>query len=476
MSWWELVIRGLQWRWLASVLNTLSVALGVGLVCVVLLIQAEVHDRFNEPGRGYGLVVGAPGSSLQLVLNAVFQLDDSPGRIPLELWHELSEHRSAALVVPYAAGDSFRGFPVVATTGAFFDPRFPHPSGAQPADKLRAGRPLRSGMAAVAADVAADDHGEHADHETSHHEAPDVDGGAAAERVLPTDAGAGDGEHVESRPGVEEHEDHGHHGEAHGHDGAVREAVVGADVAREVRVQVGDRIELAHGLEEGAMAHEHEALWKVVGILEHTGTSLDRVVFINLDSFFEMEDHAKSEPGLTALLVFPHRGVHTAVLMGELRSRNDLQVAHVSTEVARLLALIGRVDSLFLLIAQLVVAVALLSIFTSTYLAMHARKGQLGVLRALGFPRRRVLMLVVTESALLSSVGAALGFVGAHLLLWMAASLLEPVAGIRPSADRVLWSEGIVVVLVAAAGALAGWLPGLQAYRADVAASLRYVD
>lgn len=426
MSFWELVLRGLQWRWLASLLNTLSVALGVGLVCTVLLIQAEIHARFSEPGRGYGLVVGAPGSAIQLVLSAVFQLDESPGRIPLELWNELSEHRSVALVVPYAAGDSFRGFPVVATTDAFFDPRFPHPVGARPADKLRAGRPLRYDSEAL----------------------PQADSSV-------------------HDPG---------HDDPHGHEAAVREAVVGADVASAVQVRVGDRIELAHGLEDGAMAHEHEAMWEVVGILEHTGTSLDRVVLINLDSFFTMEDHARSEPGLTALLVFPHRGIHTAVLMGELRSRTDLQVAHVSTEVGRLLALVGRVDTLFLLIAQLVVAVALLSIFTSTYLATHARRGQLGVLRALGFPRRRVLMLVVTEASLLAFVGAVLGFLGAHLLLYAAAGLLEPVAGFRPSATRVLWGEGGVVALVATAGALAGLLPGLQAYHDDVAASLRYVD
>ncbi|MEM1417713.1 MAG: hypothetical protein AAGH15_22635, partial [Myxococcota bacterium] len=143
MSTWELVLRGLRHRRVATGLNALSVALGVALVCAFLVMQRAVHDRFAEPGRGYGLVVGAPGSALQLVLSAVFHMEESPGRVPLALWDELSAHPSAALVVPYAVGDSFRGFPVVATTDAFFDPRVPYPSALDSRAKLRSGRPLR---------------------------------------------------------------------------------------------------------------------------------------------------------------------------------------------------------------------------------------------------------------------------------------------------------------------------------------------
>lgn len=421
MSWCELVLRGLRWRWVPSLLNTLGVALGVGAVCVVLLVQADVQARFEEPGRSFGLVVGAPGSTQQLVLNAVFHLDESPGVIPVEVWRELSVHRSVSLVVPYAVGDSFRGHRVVATTDAFFDPRFPHPAGNRPSDKVRVGRPLRYDAAIF-----------------------------------------------ERNPGEQTEREH--------HKGGLREAVVGAEVSEREGLRVGDRIELAHGLDDGAMAHEREVMWEVVGILKRTETALDRVVLINLDSFFTIDEHAEGERGLSALLVFPRRGVHTAVLMGELRRRSDLQVAHVGTEVRRLLALIGNVDALILLVAQLVLVVAVLSVFSSTYLALHARRGQLGILRALGLPRRSILMLVVAEASLLAFVGSVLGCVAAHVVLYLGGDTVQAAVGFHPNPWRFVWAEGIAVGLVTAAGALAGVLPGIQAYRVDVATSLRDGD
>lgn len=404
MTGWELVLRGLRLRWVASVLNTLGVAVGVGAVCVVLVIQADVQRRFEGPARSYGLVVGAPGSAQQLVLNSVFHLDESPGILPLSVWRELDAHESTALVVPYAVGDSFRGFRVVATTDAFFDPRFPDPAGERPGDKLRDGRPLQT------------------------------------------------------------------------RESAVREAVVGADVADAIGLRVDDRIELSHGVEDGAAAHDREVMWEVVGVLEPTGTALDRVVLIDLHAFLAMDEHARAQPGLSALLVFPHRGVHTAVLMGELRPRSDLQVAHVGTEVRRLLALVGRVDTLFLIVSQLIVVVALSSVFASAYVAAHARRGQIGILRALGLPRRSIVALVVAESSVLAFAGAVLGLLGAHLLLYLGADAIETAAGLRFEAGHFVGGEAIVVVAVVLAGALAGVLPGVQAYRADVVACLRAVE
>ncbi|MEZ4252113.1 MAG: ABC transporter permease [Polyangiales bacterium] len=141
MSLWQLILRQLRQRSLSSVLTALSVALGVMLVSAILLLQHQMERHFLEPGRGYSIVVGAPGSALQLVLNSVYHMDKSPGLLPMRTWLELEEDESVALAVPYAVGDSFHGYRVVATTDAFFDERFPHPEGEGEA-KLAEGRPF----------------------------------------------------------------------------------------------------------------------------------------------------------------------------------------------------------------------------------------------------------------------------------------------------------------------------------------------
>ena len=66
--------------------------------------------------------------------------------------------------------------------------------------------------------------------------------------------------------------------------GSGLEAVLGAEVARRAGYRPGDRIVLAHG--DGALAENDHAdkPFMVVGILERTGTPVDRSVHIGLES------------------------------------------------------------------------------------------------------------------------------------------------------------------------------------------------
>jgi putative ABC transport system permease protein len=60
-----------------------------------------------------------------------------------------------------------------------------------------------------------------------------------------------------------------------------------------------------------------------------------------------------------------------------------------------------------------------------------------------------------------------------HLLVWLASGRVEEAAGFRPEASTLLSVELLVLVVVTAAGALAGMVPAWKAYRTDVAESLR---
>ena len=440
MSLLRLVLRNLRLRGLSSTLTALSVALGTMLVTAILILQGALDRHYDAPGRGYSIVVGAPGSALQLVLNAIYHVDDAPGLMPMRIWWELEADESVALAVPYALGDSFHGFRVVATTDAFFAERSPHPAGEGEA-KLAEGRPFRFQRERL-------------------------------ENVL-RELGA-TLEHARAEPAprrVESHHDH----DLEVHD----ETVIGAQVAQTLGIRVGDRIEPTHGV-EGGRAHDHERLWEVVGILKATDTPVDRLVLIPLDSFFTIEDHragallpGTSEPGLSALLVFPRPGVHKVVLLSRLNRRPEIQVADVHEEIGHLFAIVGSVDVLFLLVALLVVVVGLLSVLIALYNSMNERRREVAILRAIGAPRRWVLGSVVTEASLITAIGAVLGLLMGHGLVALAADRVESSAGFRPSAFDLVPAEGLVVLAVVTAGALAGLWPAWKAYATDVAANLR---
>jgi len=68
------------------------------------------------------------------------------------------------------------------------------------------------------------------------------------------------------------------------------EAVLGAVAARELGASLGTVLHPAHGDPEG---HSHTQGFTVVGILKRSGTSNDRAVFVNMEGFYLMTDHAK---------------------------------------------------------------------------------------------------------------------------------------------------------------------------------------
>lgn len=425
----QLVRRNLSRHRLSSGLTMLNVALGVLLVSVVLVLRAATAGAFLQPSRGYSLVVGAPGSRLELVLSSVFHRGVSPGLLAVSVLDELERHPSALLAVPYAVGDTFRGFRVIGTTEAFFDPRFPYPSADTSADKLESGRGLRVERQALNAALA----------------------------TLVTPGGA---------PALA------------AASGTINEAVIGADVAAALDVRVGDHIEPSHGVESAAVAHRHRQLWDVVGVLRRTGTPIDGLVLINLDSFYRIGDHQggvipeTNEPGISAVLLFPKPGVHKALLLSQLDKRTTLQVADVDAEVRALLALVGNVDRVFLAIAVLVVLVGVVSVAVAIYNTLAARRRELAILRILGARRRTLFGMLVAEAALLSAVGGLLGACAGHGVVAATAAVIEQSAGFRPSAWVLLPEEGIAFLLVVVAGAVGGLLPAVAAYRADVASSL----
>ena len=429
----QLVRRNLRRQRVSSSLTALNVGLGALLVSVVLLLRSATAGAFLQPSRGFSLVVGPKGSRLELVLNTVFHLGQSPGLLAWSVLEELERNPSTQLAVPYAVGDTFRGYRVVGTCESFFDPRFPYPSAASPEAKLQSGRPLRCDRAALTAAVAA------------------LTAGQPGASSAALDAGGA---------------------------AAVDEAVVGARVAAALDVRVGDRVEPTHGIEAGGVAHRERHLWQVVGVLARTDTPLDDIVLINLDSFLRIADHSggvvpeSNEAGISAVLLFPKPGVHKALMLSQLNKRSSLQVADVDAEVRALLSLVGNVDRLFLGIAVLVVVVGVVSVAVALYNTLAWRRRELAILRILGATRRTVLGILVGEAALVSAVGAALGFAAGHLVVGAFAGLVERSAGFRPSPLVFLPEEAVAFALVVVAGAAGGLLPGLEAYRTDVASHL----
>ena len=230
MNLFQLVLKQMRQRALGTWLTLLSVVLGVALATAVLLVRRGSEQLFGQTEYGYDVLVGPRGSPLQLTINTVYHLDQSPGNVQYALYEALANprHPQAKLAVPYAVGDTYKGRRIVATLPKLFG---------------------------------------YAD-----------DGGGTKlppERVL------------EYRPGRKYELAQGRvfHPEKF-------EAVVGADAARATGLKLGSKFAATHGTPaEGQQEHVHEHEWTVVGVMAPTGTANDNVLFIPLVSFYAISGH-----------------------------------------------------------------------------------------------------------------------------------------------------------------------------------------
>ena len=135
MNLFQIALKSIRQRGLASGLTALSVALGVMLMIAVLVFSGIVNRAFSQRAIGYHLVIGpARGSDLQLVLSSIYRISPPIENIPYLYYKQtlpkdkrvgtvkLRDNSEVKAIVPLAFGDVTEegAFPIVGTTELYF--------------------------------------------------------------------------------------------------------------------------------------------------------------------------------------------------------------------------------------------------------------------------------------------------------------------------------------------------------------------
>src|SRR5712671_3539689 len=115
-----IVFKSLRQHALSTIVTAFCIALAGGLLMSVWSVKAQSQATFTGVNAGFDAVLGARGSKLQLVLNAIFHLESSPGNLPWTDFLDIRKNPSVELAVPIAVGDNYRGYRLVGTILDFF--------------------------------------------------------------------------------------------------------------------------------------------------------------------------------------------------------------------------------------------------------------------------------------------------------------------------------------------------------------------
>jgi len=266
------------------------------------------------------------------------------------------------------------------------------------------------------------------------------------------------------------------------------EAVVGAEVARELGYSIGEEIVVAHGMGSVSFVEHDNNPFTVTGVLAPTGTPLDRSVFVGLEAIEAIHLEGATGAGtslsaddlrtrdlapeqITAFYVGLTSPVAALRLQRQVNTYPDepLQAVLPGVALAQLWSVVGAAERTLAAVAAFVVAVGLVSILTAILTSLNERRREMAILRALGARPHHVFALLVAESAMLALAGAVIGTALTYGGLAVGAPLIEARFGLLlPGLLPGLYDLAIIA-LVTLAAAVLGLLPAWRAYRNSLA-------
>jgi len=418
----KIVARSLRHRSFSTATTAIMVAVAVALLLTLLALRESAARAFARGTGNMHILVCADDSPLSGVLNSIFYARAPRRPLTWALYEKLSADPRLAWSIPVQHGDSFRGFPTIASTPELFT-KF------EPVDgekwQFAQGRGLSAGESGT------------------------------WEIVLGADAARGTGirvgdtiviTHGTDKNGYK-HDDHPFtvvgvlKSSGSPHDRAVFMSLMAtwimhADDAR--------RAESGTAAVEPTEANLKDSEKLITGIYMR----------------------ARTREGSDA-------GPAIGMAYSDLRKDVRLTVARPSDEVTNLLRIVGNVDRIVLVIAWVVLASSAVSVMLALYNSMEQRRRQIAVLRVLGATPMRIAGLVITESAIVGLIGAASGLVlfvlGGFIAVGIVQSELGLVLRLQPDPRDVV----IVILGTLGLSMLAGLIPAVIGYRTDVVRQLR---
>ena len=103
--------------------------------------------------------------------------------------------------------------------------------------------------------------------------------------------------------------------------------------------------------------------------------------------------------------------------------------------------------------------------------SVHERTREIGILRAIGWPRRRIVLMILAESLCLAATAAVIGCLAAVGLTWLLSQTAAGGGLLVPVIDLPIMATGLA--LATGIGLLGAWLPARRAARLQPTAAFR---
>ena len=263
------------------------------------------------------------------------------------------------------------------------------------------------------------------------------------------------------------------------------DAVIGADVAATLGYSVSDPIVVAHGL--ASFTEHDDQPFRVSGILEKTGTPVDRTVIIGMRAIeaihvdWQVQGQSTPADALRQMELEPQAVTAALVgVKGRLKvfglqrfineyTQEPLLAILPGVALQELWQIVSIAETALVGVSAMVVITALIGMMATIFSSLNERRREMAIFRAMGARPRVIVGLLVLEAIVMATLGALLGLELLYIGLTIGQPLIDSAFGlwlpIEPPTLREVW----VLLVVILAGAIVSMVPALRAYRMSLA-------
>ena len=259
------------------------------------------------------------------------------------------------------------------------------------------------------------------------------------------------------------------------------DVVLGYEVAKKLNYRIGDSIYLSHGLAKGNLPVHTQKAFTIVGILNRTGTPVDKTLHIPLTGITAIHINW-NQPQLQSLSLINVDLTPSSVTGALVGLKSPFSLFSVQQQItnwpdeplmaiipgvslARLWNSISTIDTAFWIISVLVLIISFIGLLLALFMSLNQRKRELAILRTMGAHPTQLSIILTIESLLITFTGVILGLLLMIITGLFLTPILESQFGLVLALTTLSQLELFMALGIVGFGVIIGFIPAILAYK-----------
>lgn len=236
------------------------------------------------------------------------------------------------------------------------------------------------------------------------------------------------------------------------------EAIVGSEASTKLKLKLNDNIIIK------------DKQFKIVGVIQQTGSQDDAMVFINIyvaQQLFDKGDNLS----LIELSALCYDCPIEEIVRQISEQLPNAKVRAIRQSIDSKMAAVAKFEDFSFGISVVILVISLLIVFTNVNSSLNERIREIGIFKAIGFRNRDIFKLVFLEVLIASGIAGIFGYV----IGMAASSIIMPLLDSKAKIDFAFNPEIFLIATILAiiVGIIAAFYPAYKATKLDPTVAFR---